>query len=118
VRIVRSRWPLLLGTFVALVAAGALGYAIGHHRSSAGFRIRTGMATLVEGGEGTVSFARDDADGLNPGIRWIDGDGSVHEGGSPSCLRPGHERRVTVGTVIYPLPFGGGHDQAVVWVSC
>jgi hypothetical protein len=81
VRIVRSGWPLLFGALVALVAAGVIGYAIGHHRSSAGFRIRTGMASIVEGGEGTVSFGRDDADPLNPGIPWFDGDG--YGDGSP-----------------------------------
>ena len=108
---------LILGSIVAgLVAAGVIGYVIGHGGSRI-LTVRPG--TVYEtSDEGTAN-----AGGVNyalpaPGnITWLDSEGTFHDGSRPPCIPLGKASQVVLATVAYPNN-AAGTPGAVVWVRC
>ncbi len=112
----RSRFLIAFGSILAgLLAAGVIGYVIGHGSPRA-LTVRTG--TVYEtSNEGTAN-----ADGVNyalpapVNITWVDSEGTFHDGSQPPCIHLGTASRVVFATVAYPN--AAGTPGAVVWVRC
>jgi hypothetical protein len=109
------RRPLqLLAAAVAACALFAVGFLVGKHQSP--ITVLTGVAAVgdhqaqVTAGGWTYGFS----DSVE---MWIDSQGSLHEGGWPSCLRLGQRPTITFGAVPVSLP-GDYSWRQVVWVDC
>ena len=100
---------------VGLLAAGTIGYVIGHVGPRT-IAVRTG--TVYEtSNEGTAN-----ADGFNYAlpaplnISWVDSEGTIHNGSQPPCIHLGKASRAVFATVTYPI--AGTTQGTVVWVRC
>jgi hypothetical protein len=124
----RSRIGVASAFVVLLLAAGAAGWAIGHSgKTSPVFKVEPGLVYATPS-EGTAYLGanqplnrqpRGIAYSFPPGIKWIDANGSINDGGRPACIRYYRAVRVKkMEAVIYPYPDGGGFSGTVVWVQC
>ena len=129
--IVMARWPgpritLAVGVVALVVGAGALGYFIGHRNRGSVFTVGPGLVYATPS-EGTAYLGANEplnrqptgfAYWVPPGVTWIDGNNSMHEGGQPSCVPYYHAVHVkSMEAVMYPIE-GGGSMGTVVWVRC
>lgn len=104
--------------FVEAVLAGCaiaiIGFVVGKHQSQV--RVLTGVA--VVGDKQTAVNVDGTWYGLDTDIQfWRDAQGVAHDGGLPSCLKPGRHPRITFGAVPASMP-GGMSWWQVVWVDC
>ena len=117
---------MLAASVAALVAAGVLGYVIGHRGGGATFSVGPGLVYATPN-EGTAYLGVDQpldrqprgfAYFFPPNVAWIDASGAVHGGGErPTCVPNYHAVRVKeMEAVTYPI--GGSRVGTVLWVRC
>jgi hypothetical protein len=115
-----------VGVVALVVAAGTIGYFIGHGNRGSVFTVGPGIVHAAPT-EGTAWLGADEplnrqatgfAYSFPPGLTWIDANGSMHTGSRPSCVPYYHAVRVKrMEAVMYPIE-GGGLMGTVVWVEC
>jgi hypothetical protein len=123
-----SRNALAFGVAALVVAAGALGYVIGHRTPASVFTVEPGLVYATPTG-GTAYLGANQplnrqprgfayAYPANP-VPWVDANGTTHEGSArPSCVPYYHAVRVkSMEAVIFPIA-GGGRQGTVLWVHC
>jgi hypothetical protein len=122
----RSRITAAIGVVALVVAAGVLGYIIGHGHRGSVFTVGPGILYATPS-EGTAYLGANEhlnrqptgfAYSFSPGSTWIDANGSIQQSSRPSCVSYYHAVRVkSMEAVRFPLP-GGGSMGTVVWVQC
>jgi len=79
--------------------------------------IQSGHAVVNGDGTGGTIETSDWEYGLpTSGVSWVDGQGSLHDGGRPDCLAPGTSRDIQFAAV--NVEVGSSTWRAVVWLSC
>ncbi|MEO6859387.1 MAG: hypothetical protein ABI323_12520, partial [Solirubrobacteraceae bacterium] len=94
---------VLVVAVTALIAAGAIGYLIGHRNRGAAFTVGPGLVSAGSN-EGTAYLGanqpldrqpRGFAYFFPPSVAWIDATGSIHDAGQrPTCVPINHPVRV------------------------
>jgi hypothetical protein len=114
---------VILAAVVALVAAGVVGFLIGHRSHAAAFSVGPGLVYAGSKG-GTAYIVADEplnrqptgfAYFVPPTVAWIDATGAVHEAGQrPACVPYNHPVRVKeIEAVIDRIGI-----STVLWVRC
>lgn len=126
-----SRWPesrvaLAVAVVALVLAAGALGYVLGHGNRGSVFRIGPGIVYATPN-EGTAYLGAHQrlnraptgfAYTFPPDLTWVDANGAIHDASRPSCVPYYHAVQVKrMEAVMYPLE-GGGSMGTVAWVQC
>jgi hypothetical protein len=101
---------IAVGLLVVIVAV-ALGYVVGN-RDHQSVTTRTGIAYASPSQASVV--ARGWTYSISLDVPWIDSQGTIHQGGRPSCLPAYRRSPIVFGTVNVPA-IG---MRSVVWVRC
>lgn len=101
-------------TVTVFLGGVGVGHAVGHHKAAATY-FAVGQASSEQQEITVVSNGW--AYAVSPSVPWLDGAGSWHDGGRPSCLPAvGGIANVHFSWVPYSLGSIGG--RAVVAVDC
>lgn len=117
---------MAVGVVALVVAAGAVGYAIGHRNRASIFTVDSGVVDAAPSG-GTAYLGANEALNRQPtgfayefpaNLVWIDATGTIHEGSThPPCVPYYHAVRVkSMEAVMFPIR--GGYQGTVLWVHC
>lgn len=119
----RSHAKIGLAAVAALVAAGVVGFVIGH--SDRGTAFVTGPGIVYAGPNGGTAYLGADqpldhqprgfAYFFPPDLAWTDASGSIHEGQRPTCVPIDHAVRIKQMDAIQDPVRGVG---TVLWVRC
>jgi hypothetical protein len=122
----RAYVKITLAAVVAVIAAGALGYRIGHGNRGAAFVAGPGIVyagqndgtAYIGAGQPLDRQPRGFAYLFSSSVPWIDETGTIHEGGQrPPCVPISHAVHVNeIQVVKYPI--GGANMGTVLWVRC
>lgn len=96
---------------LALVAAGLIGYVLGHQHNQV-VTVRRGVV-YAAASQATVQSSGWDYD-VPLDVPWFDAQGTLHYGGRPSCLPPYRQSSIVFGSV----DVSGIGARSVVWVRC
>lgn len=78
---------------------------------------QTGRADVDMAGDGgTIHTDAWDYELPISGVAWVDGAGTLHDGGRPECLVPGASTQIRFASVEVQLD--GTTWRPVVWISC
>ena len=112
----RRFWVVVLAAAALVAVVTVIAYAAGRNSAPTHTITRTGTAHV--GDDEASIVAGGWTYGVQGSVPWVDGDGSFHDGGWPSCLAPvGSTVRLSFGEVAVHAPNRTGY-RAVVWVDC
>lgn len=124
----KQRVPVRLLAWIAVtIALGVVAFLVGHRGTSSTVTVTgPGIADLGIGA-GTAYVGANESLNRQPygfaysipqGISWTDANGSLHDGGRPTCLPPAQGVRVKdIEAVQFSTP-GGVTTGTVLWVQC
>jgi hypothetical protein len=105
------RVSIAIAGVLALVAAGLIGYVIGHQPQQV-VTVRQGLV-YSSASTATVRSAGWYYD-VPIDVPWFDSQGTIHYGGRPSCLPVGQKSWIVFGSV----DTADINTRSVVWVRC